>query len=312
MNDQPQLQPDIVAEGLQFPEGPVALADGTVLVVEIARGTLSRVHPDGTVEVVAETGGGPNGAAIGPDGACYVCNNGGFEWHRARDGRLFPGDAPADWSGGRIERVDLRTGAVTVLYDRCGEVPLQGPNDLVFDGHGGFWFTDHGKVRGRSRDRTGIFYAHADGSGIREVLWPLEAPNGIGLAPDGRHLYVAETMTGRVWEFALEGPGEIDPGYGERHGGGRLLPAPPGYLLYDSLAVDALGRVCVATLVQGGVTVIDPAAATAELRPMPDVLTTNLCFGGPDRRSAWVTLSSTGRLARCPWDAPGLALAHEA
>ncbi|MCH2100163.1 MAG: SMP-30/gluconolactonase/LRE family protein, partial [Pseudomonadales bacterium] len=91
---------------------------------------------------------------------------------------------------------------------------------------------------------------------------------------------------------------------------GRLLPAPPGYLLYDSLAVDSEGRVCVATLVQGGITVIDPAAWTAELRRFDDVLTTNICFGGPDMRTAYVTLSTTGRLVALPWDVAGLPLPH--
>ena len=132
-----------VASGLRFPEGPIAMPDGTVLVVEIARGTLSRVHANGRVEVVATVGGGPNGAAIGPDGHCYVCNNGGFAWHE-RDGRLFPGEQPPDYSGGRIERVNLGTGAVEVLYRACGPNPLRGPNDIVFDAFGGFYFTDHG------------------------------------------------------------------------------------------------------------------------------------------------------------------------
>ena len=71
-----------IATDLQFPEGPIAMDDGSVILVEIARGTLSRVLPDGRVEVIADLGGGPNGAAIGPDGAVYVCNNGGFDWHR--------------------------------------------------------------------------------------------------------------------------------------------------------------------------------------------------------------------------------------
>ena len=75
-----------IATGLRFPEGPIAMPDGSVILVEIERGTLSRVRPEGTVEVVAETGGGPNGAAMGPDGRCYVCNNGGFEWHYQEDG----------------------------------------------------------------------------------------------------------------------------------------------------------------------------------------------------------------------------------
>ena len=85
---------NIVATGLKFPEGPIAMPDGSVLLVEIARGTLSRVEPGGKVEVVAETGGGPNGAAIGPDGHCYICNNGGFDWVERR-GRIYPGDQAA-------------------------------------------------------------------------------------------------------------------------------------------------------------------------------------------------------------------------
>src|SRR5689334_10049335 len=137
-----------LAEGLEFPEGPVALGDGAVLLVEIAGGALTRIAADGTKSVAARTGGGPNGAALGPDGKCYVANNGGFEWHREA-GRIRPVMQAKDYSGGRIERVDLKTGAVEVLYRACGEVPLKGPNDLVFDAHGGFYFSDLGKVRAR-------------------------------------------------------------------------------------------------------------------------------------------------------------------
>jgi len=226
-----------LASGLRFPEGPIALPNGDVLLVEIARGTLTRVAVDGTVSVVAELGGGPNGAAIGPDGACYICNNGGFVWHERGD-RLFPGEEPPNYSGGRIERVDLETGQATVLYDACDGIPLRGPNDLVFDGEGGFWFTDHGKHGARVRDRTGVFYARADGSHIEEVIHPLEGPNGVGLSPDGGMLYVAETLTGRCWAWELDGPGRLKRERRDRPDGGRLLPAPRGYLLYDSLAVD--------------------------------------------------------------------------
>ncbi|MDP6876828.1 MAG: SMP-30/gluconolactonase/LRE family protein, partial [Alphaproteobacteria bacterium] len=97
-----------IATGLKFPEGPIAMPNGDVILVEIARGTLSRVKPDGRVEVISENGGGPNGAAIGPDGACYVCNNGGFRWHIKGD-KHFPGYQDDNYSGGRIERVDLET-----------------------------------------------------------------------------------------------------------------------------------------------------------------------------------------------------------
>ncbi|MCY3639745.1 MAG: SMP-30/gluconolactonase/LRE family protein, partial [Gammaproteobacteria bacterium] len=115
---------EVLAEGLRFPEGPIAMPDGSVIVVEIARGTLSRVR-GGQVEVAADLGGGPNGAAIGPDGRCYVCNNGGFAWVERR-GRLFPSEQATDYSGGRIEAVELATGQAEVLYTHCDGEPLKG------------------------------------------------------------------------------------------------------------------------------------------------------------------------------------------
>lgn len=299
-----------IASGLQFPEGPIAMADGSVLLVEIRRGTLSRVGTDGTIQVVAECGGGPNGAAIGPDGAVYVCNNGGFEWHDVA-GLVVPGNQPADYGGGRIQRVDLATGRVTDLYTACDGRPLRGPNDLVFDAHGGFWFTDHGKGRERERDRTGLFYARPDGSSIREVVFPLEAPNGVGLSPDGKTLYVAETFTGRVWQWEVVGPGELAAGMPFAPGGASLLAGLPGFQLLDSLAVDGDGNVCVATLVNGGITVIAPDGAIREHVPTGDPLTTNVCFGGPELKTAYVTLSGTGRLVSLDWPRPGLRLAYQ-
>jgi gluconolactonase len=299
----------VVTSGLEFPEGPIAMPDGSVLVVEIKRGTLSRVTPDGTITVVGRCGGGPNGAAIGPDGACYVANNGGFEWHDL-GGLVVPGNQPPDYIGGRIQRVDLETGAVTDLYAACEGRPLRGPNDLVFDGDGGFWFTDHGKLRDRDRDRTGLFYARADGSLIKEVVFPLDAPNGVGLSPDGTKLYVAETYTGRVWSWDVAAPGELAGGFSFGPGGGTLLCGVPGYQLFDSLAVDGAGNVCVATLVNGGITVISPSGEVLEHVATGDPLTTNICFGGADLRTAYITCSGTGQLFATEWPRPGLRLAY--
>ena len=94
------------------------------------------------------------------------------------DGKVLPGRFdPARYIGGRIQRVDPRTGSVTDLYTECDGRPLRAPNDLVMDGHGGFWFTDHG-IRdhaARTRDLTAIYYAKVDGSAIREVVFPVEA-----------------------------------------------------------------------------------------------------------------------------------------
>lgn len=299
-------EPTILAKGLKFPEGPIAMADGSVLLVEIARGTLSRVR-DGEVEVVAQLGGGPNGAAIGPDGLCYVCNNGGFKWIEAGE-RLFPGEEPENYAGGRIETVNLETGEVQVLYTHCNGQTLRGPNDLVFDRDGGFWFTDHGKTRPRERDRTGVFYARADGSGIEEVIFPLDGPNGIGLSPEEDELYVAETHSGRLWAYELARPGKVRRERRDRPDGGRLIAGRPGYFLFDSLALDNEGNVCVATIIDGGITVLKPAGGAPEFVPMPDAVTTNICFGGEGLRTAYVTLSSTGQLVSVPWERPGLPL----
>jgi gluconolactonase len=296
-----------IATGLRFPEGPIAMPDGSVLLVEIERQTLSRVHPDGTVEVVAKTGGGPNGAAIGPDGKCYLCNNGGFEWHRGPDG-MRPILQANDYSGGRIERVDLATGKVELLYTGFGERKLRGPNDLVFDNQGGFWFTDLGKSRAHDMDRGGIWYAKADGSFIKEVVHPVLTPNGIGLSPDGTRLYVAETQTGRVWYWDILGPGDVMRAAFPSPHGGTLLAGVGGFQMFDSLAVDSAGNVCVATLMNPGITVIAPDGKSVEHVPMPDLYTTNICFGGPELRTAYVTLSLSGRLVAMDWPRPGAKL----
>lgn len=300
-----------VATGLRFPEGPVPLADGSVLLVEIPRGTLSRVSPDGDVSVVAECGGGPNGAAIGPDGAVWITNNGGcFEWVDLGV-LVVPGGVPTGWRGGSIQRVDLSDGSVETVYTHCSDVALRAPNDLVFDGHGGFWFTDHGVRSGRSSDRTGVYYALADGSSITEVLFPLDAPNGIGLSPDGDRLYVAETHTGRVWAWRVPEPG-VAVGGGPLPPHGDLLAGLPGLQLLDSLAVDGEGHVCVGTLHHGGITDISPDGSVVEHLAIDDPLVTNIAFGGEDLRTAYVTASGTGRLLAIDWPRPGLAPAHTA
>lgn len=302
-----------LTSGLQFPEGPIAMDDGSVLVVEIKRGTLTRVKPDGTQQIIAHTGGGPNGAAIGPDGACYITNDGGFEWAEM-GGLTVPGHTPHDYTRGSIQRVDLNTGKVEVLYTQCDGHMLKGPNDLVFDKQGGMWFTDHGKTYDRTRDRTGVFYAKPDGSMIKEVVFPMEGPNGIGLGPNDNKLYVAETFTARVWQWELAGPGELkrSPGVGgpllEGPGGASLLTGLPGYQLLDSLAVDVDGWVHVATIINGGVTAISPDGKTIEHTALPDPLTTNVCFGGKDMRTAYATLSGTGKLVAYEAKRPGLRL----
>jgi gluconolactonase len=302
----------VLATGLKFPEGPVPLRDGSVLVVEIAGGQVRRVSASGEVSLVAETGGGPNGLAIGPDGAAYVCNNGGLLFvteegmTRARHG------VPSDYVTGSIQRIDLADGSLTTVYTHCGDVPLLGPNDLVFDAHGGFYFTDYGKTRHRDRDIGSIYYALPDGSKIVELVHPIANPNGIGLSPDGHTLYVSETETTRLWAYPVVAPGVLELAPFPSPNGGRLVYGAPGYQRFDSLAVQANGDICVATLITGCITVISPGGELVREVTLPDALTTNIAFGVQDPRKAYVTQSMTGRLVELDWEEEGLQLNYEA
>jgi gluconolactonase len=301
-----------VASGLQFPEGPISLRDGSLLVVEVRRGTLTRVRPDGTTDVVAELGDGPNGAAVGPDGAIYVCNNGGFEWHD--DGGIAaPGNQPDDFVGGKIQRVTL-DGAVTDLYTEVDGRKLRGPNDIVFDSAGGFWFTDHGKRRQRESDTGAVYYAQADGSSITEVLHPVTTPNGIGLSPDGSRLYVAETGPGRVWSWPVIAPGRLgrEETFLRAPAGGSLVHGFPGFQMLDSLAIDGMGDICVATLITGAISRLSPNGELLDQFAVPeaDPFVTNICFAGSHSRTAWITSSGRGKLYTMEWPCAGADLPY--
>ena len=298
-----QLHPELtqLSDGLQFPEGPIAMPDGSVVLVEMFGECLTRILPDGTRETVADIPGGPNGAALGPDGEFYVCNNGRAFTPQKYMGLMLPGPFdPTRYIGGRIQRV-AADGSVTDLYSECDGRPLRAPNDLVLDGDGGIWFTDHG-IRdhaARTSDLTGVYYARCDGSLISEVVFPAEAPNGIGLSPDGSRVYWAETHTARVHQRDITGPGQV--GKPELLDPTIVLYSAPGNHLYDSLGVDNGGWVCVATIAHGGITAISPDGSQVEHHATDDPLTTNVCFGGADGRTAFATLSATGRLVSFAW-----------
>lgn len=290
----------IVGEGFLFPEGPVVFPDGSIVFVEIAGGNVTRLWGGGKSEVIAHLGGGPNGAALGPDGALYVCNNGGMGWTRGPGGEVNPtGQPPEATSPGRIERVDLATGRFDRIYESCDGHELSAPNDLVFAKDGSFWFTDLGKHRARSHDASFLYHASPDGSRIAEAVQGLSF-NGVGLSPDGQTLYAADTLSARLWAWQVEGPGKL--------GRKRLVGTAPGDVGLDSLAVTEAGNICVATLYAGaGMTSFTPEGETRHV-PLPDMFTTNICFGGPDRRTAFITLAHTGKVIAMDWPEPGLPL----
>jgi gluconolactonase len=299
----------VIATGLEFPEGPVVMPDGSVVLVEIRGKRLTRVFPDGRKQVVAEIPGGPNGAALGPDGKMYICNNGGFSWIPTRN-TFMPGPAsPAEYIGGSIQRVDLQSGKVETVIDKCGEHRLNGPNDLVFDKQGGLWFTDLGKRRHRDMDLGGLYYLKPGMKEIVEGAFGTLPANGTGLSPDEKTVYVAETPTARLWAYELSAPGEIkprDPIYrGEK---GKPIAGLGGYQMFDSIAVEASGNVCVATLISGCISVIAPDGTLVEQVPTGDRMTTNIAFGGPELKTAYITLSGKGELVAMDWPRSGLPL----
>ncbi len=306
-----------VASGLGFPEGPVAMADGTLLFVDIKNETLCRLGTDGTVSVVAHMPGGPNGVAIGPDGAAYVCNNGGAYGFVPFDAGHGPITVPSpdrpDYTGGKIQRVDLDTGEVTPLYDsyrdKNGEHKLLAPDDIVFDDNKHFYFTETGMQDDYKLQKGGVYYAACDGSSITKVA-TVDMANGVGLCPKGKVLYVSDTIFGRLWALDLESPGKAKPGPMPGMPG-RVIQTLPGYQWLDSLKVEADGKICVGTIFNPGITVFD-ADGSHELLSVPDLFTTNLCFGGDDMRDVWITASSTGKIYKTRWPRPGLKLAYNA
>ena len=296
------LPSTVLAEGLKFPEAPVVMNDGSVLFVQIQSKQISRLTPDGKVMLVKQLEGGPNGLAIGPDKALYIANDGGRFSFAERGGYNFPGAPPADHVGGSIQRLDLKSGALNTLYESCNGKRLVAPDDLVFDRLGGMWISDIGKIKGDG----GIYYALPDGKDIQCVKDGMNAPNGIGLSPDGKQLHVSEAR--RLWTFDIAGPGRLAPSTSypqAEHGTLRERS------IADSLKVQADSKVCVCTLLAGGISIID-AAGAVEFIQFADPMLTNLAFGGRDMRDVWVTLSATSRIATLRWPGAGLKAAFSA
>lgn len=282
---------EVIAEGLEFPEGPVVMADGSVILVEIHGQRVTRCREGGKTEAICTTGGGPNGAAYGPDGAIWVCNNGGL-------GATGPG------SEGRIERIDLATGKCERVYDSCDGVPLSAPNDLVFDSSGRLWFTDLGTIQFAEDGITGkefggIYTCLPDGSEITAINRRALSYNGIGLSPDEKYAYVADTFSARVYRYDAK-PEQQDPHY---------IGTGIGNVAFDSLAIAASGNICVATLFDAGITTFTPQGEVSKFSIEVDNSVTNISFGGEDMRDAYITLSETGMLVRVRWEEPGLKLA---
>jgi gluconolactonase len=334
-----------IVSGLGYPESPLWLSDGSLAVVDIKAKTLLRFRPDAkgsyqledTIDLNDPSGkldSGPNGAALGPDGCVYICNNGGKQFLQMN----LPGTgtshtlnivmgASSKYAGGYIQRVHLDTREVEIWCAPDSVQPassngtaqrISSPDDIIFDSQGGFWFTDWGNATEQSREITAVYYVPKGSRTPKAVIPERSAPNGIGLSPAGDKLYVSETYNRWVVYWDLSGPGEIKSQPPIDDGSRILSGAIYKAGILDSLRLDEEGNVYVATmlpegnnpLVPGGIAVISPAGETLEFielpKDFPEPLPSNICFGGADRKTAFITCGGTGRILSCQMRIPGL------
>ena len=330
----------IIISGLEYPEGPIYCEDGSILLVEIKGECLSRILPDGSRKVIAHIRGGPNGAAVVPsqDGSTQllVCNDGGFDWitipqPEYKQNLLISGLQPEGYKGGSLWQVNLDTGEAAALPLTSAELtlswppppfPLCGPDDLVVDAEGGVWLTDFGKQRARDKDITGVYYLSPDRSVLRQAIYPLNSPNGIGLSPDGKWLYVAISFERKLLKYEIGPGGSFKPNPSTLDGSYLVTADFKGSSVLDSLALDEDGNIYVATMVpqgsnpsiSGGITVVSPAGDILKFveiklpggAPVP--LPSNICFGGADMKTAYITCGGTGHLISMPAQIAGLKL----
>jgi len=274
-------EPCKLADGFEFPEGPAFDARGELYLVNLTGGFISRVSLDGRSEIFCRTGGKPNGANFDAEGNLLV----------------------AECGLKAIVAVSPE-GLLRIVADSCGSEPLRGPNDLVLDIDGGFYFTD---PDGSSIENPiGCVYYVSPDRTVRRVAEGLAYPNGLALVEDRSVLIVAETQTRRLYRYERHADGTL----GER----RIFCELTGGVGPDGMCLDAEGNLYVAHYGAGCVVVIDPAGKQIGQLRAGGQNPTNCCFGPPDGEAArclFVTETATNAVYRLDIDQPGMRLFHQ-
>jgi gluconolactonase len=291
-----------VAALVCFFEGPAVDEQGNVFFSDIPGNRFLKMAPRGEVTVFREDRGRANGNAFDAQGRLISCEAFG----------LGPGGRR------RVVRTDMRTGKIMVLTERYEGRRYNSPNDVTVDGRGHIWFTDprYGDRAGMEMDVEGVYRIDPDGRATRVLGQPeVQKPNGIAVAPDARALYVVDSNDDKggnrkVWAFDLSPKGGVSNRrlvYDFRQGRGG-----------DGVRVDMQGNLWVAagirtprppgevTDVPQGVYVISPQGQLLGRVPIPEDYVTNLAFGGPGRKTLYVTAGAS--VYQVPVAVPGYAV----
>ncbi|MBO0698702.1 MAG: SMP-30/gluconolactonase/LRE family protein [Zavarzinella sp.] len=263
--DSPVLAPGAKLEklfgGFEFTEGPAADADGNVYFTDQPNDRILRWGTDGKLSTFLQPCGRSNGLCFDAKGNLWACADEKNElW------RIDP--------AGKIE---------VVVKDYKGKL-LNGPNDVWLRPDGGIYFTDpyykrpYWKRGPKEQDVEGVYFVTPDHKGLIRVADDLQQPNGIIGTPDGKTLYVADIKAGRTYAYAIQDDGTLKD---------KRLFCELGS---DGMTIDADGNVY---LTGKGVTVFDKAGKKAEQIDVPEPWTANVCFGGKDKKTLFITASKS-------------------
>jgi gluconolactonase len=259
-----------------FLEGPVFDTAGNLYVTDIPFGRIFRIDPAGAWDLVAAWAGEPNGMKFLNDHELLV----------------------ADYRNG-ILCCDIRSGEVRPFLERRNSERFKGVNDLVFDSKGNLYFTDQGQTG--LHDPTGRLYRLQPDGRLDMLLNNVPSPNGVALSPDERVLYLGVTRGNQVWRVPLMDDGSVSKvsAFFTSYG-----PSGP-----DGLAVDVQGRVIVANPGLGVVWVLSPRGEPEQvLRSVAGTSTTNIAFGGADRKTLFCTESVSGTVLKATLEHAGLPI----
>jgi len=268
----------VFATGFTFPEGPAFDRQGSLFVGNMRPpkvGIVHKVTPQGVVSEFVNTGGAVNGLAFHPGGDMY-----------AADARLG------------ILRITPQ-GEVAVFASEYQGRHFGGPNDLVFDSQGVIYFTD--PVRRPVPDPciSPVFKVYPDGR-VEPFAEDFVFPNGIGLSPDERTVYIVESRADRITRVAINPDGTA----GKRD----LLYQFPAGEHPDSMAVDEDGNILAAMLGKGVIAVVSPGGSLLEEMPAGGARPSNVCFGGPEFRRLYITETETNSVTMVGYGRRGLKL----